>query len=73
MEKQQKPDWITDEQWEANPNVYHWEQSRKAMQFLKQSQKVPITHEEVVQQMRNRRISLGLDPKDYDDLLNEQK
>ena len=29
---QVKPDWITDDQWKINPNVYHWEHSKKAME-----------------------------------------
>lgn len=33
MEAQVKPDWITDKQWEANPNVYHCEQSRTVKQL----------------------------------------
>ncbi len=32
---QVKPDWITDDQWKINPNVYHWEQSKKAMDLQK--------------------------------------
>ena len=41
MEHQIKPDWITPEQWEVNPNIHHWESSRKAMESLKQSKPVP--------------------------------
>jgi len=37
MEAQVKPDWITDKQWAANPNTYHWEQERKGMESLERS------------------------------------
>jgi len=53
MKKEQKPEWITDEQWEANPNIYHWEQSRKALESLKQLQNLPSpTREQIIQQQR---------------------
>ncbi len=48
MEPQEKPDWITDEQWKMNPNVYHWEQSKKAI--LSQAQLPPVTPEEALAQ-----------------------
>lgn len=69
---EQKPDWITDEQWKANPNVYHWEQSRKAMQLREKSMRT-VTHEQAVQQARKLRASLGQNPQVYENLLNEQK
>ena len=28
MEKEQKPDWITDEQWKAVPSITWWEDSK---------------------------------------------
>ena len=69
MEKQAKPEWITDEQWEANPNIYHWEQSREAMKSLKQllNQTIP-TREQVIQQQRQALIKAGLSTKDFDSL-----
>lgn len=63
METELKPDWITDAQWEANPNVYHWEQSRKAITRSK-----PVTHEEAVAQERRLRIQRGEDPAVYDEM-----
>ena len=71
-EKQAKPDWITDKQWEANPNVYHWEQSLQVNQSKEQS-KNPLTREQKVEQARINRILRGENPKDYEDFLNEQK
>ena len=72
MKKQAKPEWITDEQWEANPNVYHWEQSREAMQSLNQSQEQQ-THEEIVAHQRKMLVDAGISTKDYENFLNEQK
>ena len=68
---QVKPDWITDQQWAANPNIYHWERSRKAMQYNEQS--TPVTYEQAVEQERRNRIMRGEDPKVYDDFLNKRK
>ncbi len=64
MDKQKKPNWITDEQWEANPNIFHWERSREAMHSLKQLQEQPpLTREEVEQQMQNRKASIRINKK----------
>jgi len=69
MKKEQKPSWITDEQWIANPNTYHWEQSRKAMLSLEQLQKQPTpTREQVILQQRQVLINAGLSTKDFDNL-----
>ena len=69
MNKDQKPKWITDEQWEANPNIYHWEQSQEAMQSLEQLQNRPSpTREQVIQQQRQALIKTGLSTKDFDSL-----
>ena len=74
MEKEQKPDWITDRQWEANPNVYHWEQNRKIGEHRELTKnRPPLTRDQIVQQARQRRISLGEDPLEYDRMINEQK
>lgn len=55
--------------WEANPNIYHWEQSREAMQSLKQLQNRPApTREQVIQQQRQALINAGLSTKDLDSL-----
>lgn len=65
MEKQIKPDWITDEQWKANPNVYHWERSRAAMKSVKKMQKQPpLTRAQIEQEMLNREASIALNRKD---------
>jgi len=48
MEAQKKPDWITDQQWAANPNIYHWEQERKGMESIKRSK--PVTPQEAAAQ-----------------------
>lgn len=69
MEKQTKPEWITDEQWQANPNIYHWERSRAAMQSLKEMQKLPPqSHEEIVRHHRQMRINAGISTKDFDEM-----
>ncbi len=60
----EKPDWITDEQWELNPNIYHWEQSRKAMEFVKQSK--PVTHEQAVAQAKRLKANRGTSQNDND-------
>lgn len=74
MNKQTKPDWITDEQWKANPNVYHWERSRAAMQSVKQLQEQPPqTHDEVVAHQRKMLVDAGISTKYFDNLQNEQK
>jgi len=67
--KQTKPDWITDEQWRINPNVYHWERSRKAMRSNELSKKSPMSMEKAREQMVKRYESLGLCRKDYEDSL----
>lgn len=48
METQIKPDWITDEQWEANPNVYHWEQNKACAEYI--AQQKPVTQQEAAEQ-----------------------
>ncbi len=69
MKNQQKPTWLTDEQWATNPSIYHWEQSQVAMESLKQSQSQPTsTREQVVQQQRKALINVGLSTKDFDNL-----
>jgi len=65
MENQIKPSWITDEQWSANPNVYHWERSRAATLSVKQSQEqLSLTREQIEREMQNRKASIGLNQKD---------
>ena len=51
-------------------NQYHKEQSQKAMQFLKQSK--PVTRQQAEEQVRRNRISLGEDPKVYENFLKGQ-
>ena len=46
--EQVKPDWITDEQWKANPNIYHWEQEKKGAES--QAKLPPVTPEEALAQ-----------------------
>ena len=49
MNENKKPTWITEEQWAANPTIYHWEQSQVAMESLKQLQSQPTsTREQVI-------------------------
>jgi hypothetical protein len=45
MEKQEKPDWITDKQWNTVPSVAWWEDSKKQGEYIEQSK--PATVEEV--------------------------
>jgi len=45
MEKQQKPDWITDEQWKAVPSISWWEDRKQGAEYIKQSK--PRTTQEV--------------------------
>ena len=69
MENEQKPDWITDRQWAANPNVYHWEQNRKIGEYQELTKnKPPLTHQEIVAQARRNRILRGEDPAVYDEM-----
>lgn len=51
-------------------NDYHKERSQKAMQFVEQSK--PVTHQQAVEQVRRNRISLGEDPKVYENFLKGQ-
>ena len=34
MEKEQKPDWITDEQWKGVPSIAWWENNKKIGESL---------------------------------------
>lgn len=71
MEKHQKPDWITPEQWEIKPNVYHWEQSLNAKQSLKQSQNRPLlTYQEMDKVAKTKKNSTK---EYYDNLHKKQK
>jgi hypothetical protein len=45
MEKQTKPDWITDKQWKTVPTIAWWEDSKKRMKSIEQSK--PATSEEI--------------------------
>lgn len=45
MEKQVKPDWITDEQWKAVPSIGWWEDRKQGAEYIKQSK--PRTTQEV--------------------------
>jgi hypothetical protein len=45
MDNQQKPDWITDEQWKAVPSISWWEDQKKGEEYIKQSN--PRTTHEV--------------------------
>jgi hypothetical protein len=42
MEKEQKPDWITDEQWKIKPLVAWWEDSKKQGESIAQSKPVSV-------------------------------
>lgn len=44
-QKEVKPDWITDEQWEAIPYSDHWLNQKEGAEYIKQSK--PATMEEV--------------------------
>lgn len=44
MKQQEKPDWITDEQWATVPNVQWWEDVEKGKQYIANSK--PHTIEE---------------------------
>lgn len=46
MKQQEKPDWITDEQWAAVPHVEWWENNRKGAEYIAQSK--PHTPEEAL-------------------------
>jgi len=45
---QQKPDWITDEQWKAVPSISWWEDQKQGAEYIKQSK--PRTIQEVQDQ-----------------------
>ena len=69
--KYQKPESITDRQWEANPNIYHWEQSREVMMCHEPLRKQPnTTHEKIVADQRQMLVDGGLSTKDFDKLQN---
>lgn len=51
----QKPDWITDEQWDNVPSVQWWENQRQGEIYIKQSK--PVTTEEALAQMERLRTS----------------
>lgn len=53
MEAHIKPDWITDEQWVANPNIYYWEQQKKGIDHIKQCK--PVTAQEATEQFERLR------------------
>ena len=73
-ENQTKPDWITDEQWKANPNVHHWARLRATMQSVEQSrQSPPQTPEEFLAHQRQMLVDAGLSTKAFDDLRRRLK
>ena len=49
IDNQTKPDWITDEQWKINPNVYHWEQQKRGAESIARSK--PATTQEKLDQL----------------------
>jgi hypothetical protein len=74
MEKKEKPDWITDEQWAANPNVKHWEQSRDNIKSIEEMWKLPKeAHEEICAHQRKMYEDAGLSTKHLDELYSSQK
>jgi hypothetical protein len=42
MKKEQKPDWITDEQWGIKPLVSWWEDSKEQGESIAQSKPVSV-------------------------------
>lgn len=55
MEKQVKPDWITDEQWVAVPSEFHWLSQKRGAESLAQS-KTQTTEEIKAQFLRLRSV-----------------
>ena len=55
MEAQQKPDWITDKQWDTVPSVTWWEDSQKRKEYIAQSK--PVTFQEAQAQFSRLRNS----------------
>lgn len=53
MEEQKKPDWITDEQWKANPNVGWWEKCKSRKEYI--AQQKPVTQQEASEQFERLR------------------
>lgn len=51
----QKPDWITDEQWDNVPSVQWWENQKQGKLYIEQSK--PVTTEEALAQMERLRTS----------------
>jgi hypothetical protein len=37
MNKEAKPDWVTDKQWSAVPYVKHWDAQRAGIEYIRQS------------------------------------
>ena len=74
MEKTVKPDWVTAEQWAANPNVNHWERSRRLMKSIEEMRKLPKkTHEEICAHQRMMYEKAGLSSTHLDELYKKQK
>ncbi len=55
MDNQQKPNWITKEQWTAVPSINWWADSKKRMEYIAQSK--PVTPEEALAQTMRLRNS----------------
>lgn len=53
MEKQEKPDWITDRQWKTVPNEDHWLSQKRIGEYIANSK--PVTPEEAIAQMERLR------------------
>lgn len=53
MEEQKKPDWITDEQWKANPNVSWWEHSKACGEYI--AKQKPVSLQEAIEQFERLR------------------
>ena len=51
----QKPDWITDEQWDNVPSVQWWENQKQGKLYIEQSK--PVTTKEALAQMERLRTS----------------
>ena len=57
-QEQQRPDWITPEQWEAVPYVSWWEANRRGEELNKQSK--PVLPGEGVEQQREAYRKAGI-------------
>ncbi len=56
--EEQKPDWVTDWQWENIPYVEHWEMQQRIAELQKQQK--PLSADEMIEQQRRAYEKAGI-------------